>query len=385
MTVYKRTGAKSWAYSIDLDAADPKRPRAYKGRFATRKAAEAAERAALVAIERGTYVDPTTVTVSAYLDRWLDHVGSRVTRSTLARYREIARVHLVPAFGTTPLTKLQPLAIQAAYEAWLTEGRRDHRKGGLSARTVLHHHRILKQALRQAVRWRLIIANPADAVEPPRPVRVEMRSLDAPETATLLDHATGTRLYAPLLLSVATGLRRGELLALRWKDLDLDAATLRVERSLEIVRGQGTLAFKTPKTTKSRRVVVLPSVVVEALRAHRVTQVAERLAAGPAYDDGDLLFADQIGRPWHPDAFVSAFRKIVAKAKLGHVRLHDLRHSHATALLRAGVHPKIASERLGHATVGITLDLYSHASTAMQEDAAAKVDTALRAALGETR
>jgi integrase len=308
-----------------------------------------------------------------------DYAEVNVAAKMFERYAEIIRVHLVPALGHHRLTKLQPLHIQAYYSLALQSGRKDG-KGGLSAQTVIHHHRVLKDALHQAVRWRLLVRNPSDAVEPPRRKEREMQVLDDKQLGTLLKGAAGKSIYVPILLAVTTGMRRGEILGLRWSDIDLNAGTLAVCQSLEHTR-VGGLKFKQPKTRRSRRVVALPHFAVEALRKHRAAQGRTRLQAGSDYKDHDLVCARWDGSPRNPGAVTRAFAKLIADLGLTKVRFHDLRHSHATQLLREGIHPKVVSERLGHSTVGITLDTYSHVTPNMQEEAAKRIDVALRSAL----
>lgn len=206
-----------------------------------------------------------------------------------------------------------------------------------------------------------------------------MTVLDENQTAVLLEAARHTRLGIVVLLAVATGLRRGEILALRWQDVDLDRGVAHVRRSLEQLRGG--LNFKQPKTAKSRRTVALPSVAVEGLKHHRLEQKKERLAIGPAYQDQDLICARVHGTPMDPSEVTAGFARLIAGLDLPKIRLHDLRHGHATHLLAQGIHPKVVSERLGHSTIGITLDTYSHVMPGMQEEAAQKLDSALRAAI----
>jgi integrase len=227
--------------------------------------------------------------------------------------------------------------------------------------------------------WQLLPRNPADAVEPPRPARKEMAALDEKQTASLLQLARDTPLSIPILLAVTTGLRRGELLALRWEDLDLQAATLAVRRTLE--QTHGALTFKQPKTPKSRRVVAVPRLTIDALRSHRSEQAKNRLLLGAAYQDDGLICAKPDGRPVDPRSVSHAFAALIRRSGLRRVRFHDRRHSHATQLLAQGIHPKVVSERLGHSTVGITLDVYSHVLPSMQEEAARRIDVALCAAL----
>lgn len=258
----------------------------------------------------------------------------------------------------------------------------DDEPHGLSPQTVLHHHRVLREALGRAVKWQLLIRNPADAVEPPKAARREMRAISEAETAWLLEVAQGTRFYVPVLLAVTTGMRRGEFLALQWGDCDLSAGTVSVQRSIE--QTNSGLRYKSPKGRKGRRIVLL-QLAVDALREHQRLQVQQKQALGEAYQNGDRVFAREDGSMWPPDSFTADFARLAKKAGLQGVRLHDLRHSHATQLLSSGVHPKVVSERLGHSTVGITLDVYSHVLPGIQEDAARKLDIALRAAIDGRR
>jgi integrase len=204
-----------------------------------------------------------------------------------------------------------------------------------------------------------------------------MQVLDEEQTVDLLRDLGGTRLYLPVLLAVTTGMRRGEILGLHWREIDLGAGTVAVVQSLQNTR-RG-LVFREPKTSRSRRVVRLPQMTVDALRKHRKEQNELRLSLGNTYHDDDLVIADIAGRPWHPQAFSGACR--LRFQRLGvMIRFHDLRHTHATQLLRQGIHPKVVSERLGHASIGITMDTYSHVLPDMQEEAAERIDAVLRAA-----
>jgi integrase len=206
-----------------------------------------------------------------------------------------------------------------------------------------------------------------------------MQALDEHETAGLLSLFGETRLYVPVMLAVTTGLRRGEILGLRWSDLDLTEGVLTVVQSLE--QTKDGLRFKPPKTHRSRRSIALPAITLETLRSHRAKQAAEKLSLGTAYEGNDLVCPRPGGSPWPPDMLSTAFAAFVRRSGLRHFRFHDLRHSHASHLLRAGVHPKIVSERLGHSTVGITLDTYSHLLPGMQENAAQLIDASIRSAI----
>jgi integrase len=263
----------------------------------------------------------------------------------------------------------------------LATGHRDG-AGGLSARTVRHAHSILFAALRQAVRWQLLHRNPAEAVTPPSVTDREIAVFDDAQIGVLLNAARPTRLYVPIMVAVTTGLRRGEVLGLRWSDLDLAAGCLTVAQAIEQTRSKG-LTFKAPKTKHGRRTLSLPAVTIEALRSHKAVQAAERLALGLGKDEHGVVFTTVEGEPMNPRDTSQFFGRIVKRAGLPAVTFHGLRHSHLTALLRAGVHPKIASSRAGHASIAITMDTYSHVIPSMQDDLARGVDATIRKAMAQ--
>ncbi len=322
------------------------------------------------------------MTVADLLQRWLaDYAEERVSGRTLQRYEGTIRNHLIPAFGTLPLEDLQPAAIQTYYRRMQRSGGLDG--GALSPATVLQHHSILRCALARAVRWGLLAANPADRADPPRVQAHCIRVLDEEETRILLRALQGRSVYMPTLVAAGTGMRRGEILALRWSEVDLDRGELAVVRSLEQTRHG--LVFKAPKTRRSRRRIALPEFVVRGLRDHREhppaphCPVTPRRAGPSRADEHGLVFPRTGGRPWPPDSFSAEFARQLRLAGQPRVRFHDLRHAHASQLLRLGVHPKVVSERLGHSSVGITLDTYSHLLPGMQAEAAAKINGALGA------
>lgn len=329
----------------------------------------------LRALDTGTYAEPSRQTTGEYLRGWLAYrARPNVAASTFDRYEAIVRCQLIPALGHIRLTRLQASDVRAHYAQAVEAGRVDG-KGGLSPTTVLQHHRVLREALKHAVEDGLIAINPTDRVRGPQKRRREMPVLNQKETTRLLELADGTSLYVPIVLGASAGLRRGEVLGLRWRDVDLDAGTLAVTQSLETT-SQG-LQFKAPKTAKSRRLVPLPAFATAALREHRTHQAEARLRLGAAYNATDLVCSRADGGPWSPDSFSPRFAAFLARTDLPRIRFHDLRHSHATLLLKHGVHPKIVSERLGHSTVGLTLDTYSHVLPGLQAEAIAFVDEAL--------
>ena len=374
----RQRGKGSWAIVLDLGRdANGKRRQKWHAVHGTKRDAQRELTRLLHEMNTGAYVEPTRMQVRDYLEKWLAHARTKVAGKTYERYGQIVQQHLMPALGHHPLAKLQPLHIQQYYSDALENARLDD-KGGLSAQTVLHHHRVLHRALRQAVQWLLLARNPADAVEPPRPERKQIPTLDEREAAALLASLKDTQLYEPTLIALTTGMRRGELLALRWQDIDLDAGTVSVRQSLQQTREGVTV--KEPKSGKGRT-VALPAIAVQCLRRVKVKQAEMRLALGPAYQDSGLAFARTDGRMWEPNSFSSAFAAKVRRSGLPHVSFHALRHAHATILLKRGTNPKVVSERLGHARVGTTLDIYSHVLPGMQEEAAQRIDAALKGAI----
>ncbi len=240
--------------------------------------------------------------------------------------------------------------------------------------------RVLREALQQAVVWQLLGRNPADAVKPPKVERKPMKTYDLPQTAELLAAMRGTRFFIPVVLAVLCGLRRGEIAALRWGQVDLEKGQLAVIQSAE--QTKTGVRYKEPKTGRTRT-IALSAIVIEELRAHRIKQAQELLRLGLRATDTTFVCAREDGHALQPDTFTQDWDRKLAKTALPRIRFHDLRHAHATHLLSSGVHPKVASERLGHSKIGITLDLYSHVLPGMQEDAVARVDDALRAAINK--
>lgn len=368
---------KTWALIIDIGKdAQGKRRQQWITFHGTKREA-GTELARLITEQaNGTSVEPNRLTVGEYLQRWLqDYASMAVASQTFTRYDSVVRRHLIPALGGHKLGKLSPLHIQGYYRKALQGTRLDGKSGGLSARTVLQHHRILKEALGQAVKWRLIPNNPAAAVEPPRFNAREMATLTPQQAAVLVEASEGSPLQMPITLAVTTGMRRGEILGLQWKDIDWEGGTLQVRRSLE--PGKDAPRFKEPKTASGRRTVALPEIALEALRRHRIRQNEYRLKLGPDYaTECDLVCCQFDGTPLRNNV-TRDFSVLLKRAGLPRVRFHDLRHTHASLLLASGVHPKVVSERLGHASISITLQIYSHVLPTIQKEAAAKIDTAL--------
>jgi integrase len=370
-----------WAIILDVRDSTGTRKRRWHSFKGTKREAQVECARLISELQSGTAVDPSRMTVAAFLERWIEHMASQVSPRSHERYAEIARKNLAPLLGALALTKLRPEHISQAYAKALANGRRDG-CGGLSARTVTHMHRVLREALQQAFLWKSLARNPADAVKPPKVERKQMRVLDAAATAAMIEAARPYSAFMPILLGALCGLRRGEIAALRWRNVDLNAGQLAVVASVE-----QTKAGCREKETKSgrARTVALSITMVEELRSHRRRQAEALLAIGVRLTDDHHVVMQADGTALQPNSIGHAFAMFLQATKRPHIRFHDLRHSHATQMLAAGVHPKIASERLGHAKVGTTLDLYSHVLPGMQADAAARVDVAIRAALEQHR
>jgi integrase len=356
-----------WAILIDYGRnADGGRNRRWHSFAGTKRAAQL-EQARLIAeqLQKGNgAIAPERLTVADYLDQWLRHIRPRVSPKTFERYVSIVRANLVPALGTIRLSKLQPIAISTAYSDAL---------GRLAPRTVNHMHVVFNGALNQAVRWRLLPRNPCSDVDPPKVERGEMKVWTVDQITEAIDLSRSWCVHMPMVLAAFCGLRRGEIAALRWKHVDFARAQLSVTESAE--QTKAGVRYKAPKSGKGRT-VALPSMMVAALRAHRRHQAEELLQLGVRLTDDTFVCARKDGKPHQPQSITHAWVDFLASTKLPRIRFHDLRHSHATLMLRANVHPKIVSERLGHSKIAITLDTYSHVIPGMQQEAAAAIDAA---------
>jgi integrase len=372
-TVYKR-GTTS-TYVVDIGPDGGQRRQRSKGGFSTKRDALAALNQLQSSLASGSHVEPTKLTVAAYLrDEWLPSLRSTGKRATTLRSYEMhLRVHVEPHIGSERLQGVTGAKLNAFYGHLLASGR-SYGRGGLSAATVRRCHAMLHKAFADAVRWNRLIRNPADAADPPKQhgaAEAEMATWTAAELGRFLDQVRDDRLFALWLLLALSGMRRGEALGLRWEDADLAASRLSVTRALVAVGYD--VRVSEPKTRRGRRSIALDPATVAALHAWRVRQTEERLALGPAWIDTGLVFTRENGSHIHPDRATKVFDSHVRRSGLARIRLHDLRHTHATLALAAGFHPKVVSERLGHATVSLTLDVHSHAIPALQEDAAATV------------
>lgn len=367
-TITKRKDGR-WEGRYTVDTGKGVKRRVVYGK--TRK--EVADKLARAVADRadGLVFDDENMTVGEYLDKWLKgSVRGSVRESTFDRYEIAVRVHIEPALGRLKLKKLTPAHVQSFY--------RDRLDAGFAPASVNKLHVVLHKALKQAVDWRMIPRNVAEATKPPRPVaKEEMRTLTAQEVRRFLEAARGDRLEALYVLAVHAGMRQGELLALKWQDVDLENGTISVRRT--VTKSGGRLHFGEPKTKKSRRTIDLTSASVSALRSHLARQLEEMEILGDRYRDDGLVFTSEVGTLVNPTNLRRrSFAQLLQRARLPKsTRFHDLRHTCATLLFGRNVHPKQVQELLGHSNIAITLDTYSHVIPGMGERTARAMEDAL--------
>jgi len=365
-----------WEICLDTgqDPATGKRRRHFESVKGTKKTAQQRLAELLVSIEQGSYIKPKRITLGEWLGDWLSgYVKTNCSLRTLDGYQSIVRRHLIPSLGIIPLAHVQPQHIQRCYGVLL--------ETGLSGRTVLHIHRVLSQALNYAVRQGLLVRNPAEFADPPRARKPEMKTLMPQKVARLLSVAEDTPYYAIIYTAVKTGLRQAELLGLRWRDLDLDLASLSVTQVL--YKRKGVCQFKQPKSEHSRRRLDLTPSLALFLRDYRTKRQAEHLLLEKPLSEDDLVFGNVDGTPMDPGTLTHNFARIAHRAGLPGTRFHDLRHTFASLMLMAGIHPKVVTEALGHSSVAFTLDTYSHVVPSIQKAAAKRLDEVLEPELME--
>jgi len=359
--------------NLGVDPATGRRKQQWISVKGTKKDAEKKLAELLHQLDNGTFVKPGKLLFGDYLDRWLrDYCECNLAPNTAETYRWFIDCHIKPALGRIPLTQLKPEHLQRLYSDKLTAGRLDG-AGGLGNRSVRYIHTTVHRALKSAVKLGMISRNPADAVDIPKVVRREIRAMDETDIHIFLEYARSTPYYPLFYLAFFSGMRRSELLALRWSDIDLLLCQASVNRTLHQLHNR-EIIFSQPKTTKSRRLIALSPSTVAVLRKHQEAQHKLRQALGIPFSDNDLVFCKPDGSPLLPDSVTQAWRNLAKRAGLSGFRLHDARHSHASVMLKQGVHPKIVQERLGHASIQITLDTYSHLMPGLQELAARGFD-----------
>lgn len=326
-------------------------------------------------IQTGTYESPSRLTVGEWLDSWLkNYVSLSLRPTTWANYETQVRKHLKPHIGKKKLTQLRTGDLQKIYNLKVTDG--------LKPKTIKNIHNVIHSALEQAKKEGIITINPADAVILPKPGIKEMATLGVDEMKHFLAAAKNSKHYAAYLLELATGLRRGELLGLKWPDLDLKSGTVTVNRGLVRAKGQG-LIFQEPKTHYSRRTISIPLQVARELERHKAKQNIDKLELGKAYYNDNLVFCTKEGKPLDPSEFTRHFQRLLKAAGLPRLRFHDLRHTFATVSLQEGVSAKVIQEVLGHHSAAFTMQVYSHVTEKMKREATDKIGAVLNACIGE--
>lgn len=368
-----KRGDKTWVVRI-FQGRDENGKRRYANKtiHGTKKSAEKYLTAKLRDKDLGINIEPASESLDKYLEKWLESVvRSRVREATFDDYTYLLDRYVSPALGAIKLCDIRSIDIQKVYSDMLGEKE-------LSARTVRMTHAVLSSAMKQAVRWHMLPRNPCEFVDLPRMARKEMQALSPQEASEFLEAAKADKLGIVLSFALATGMRPEEYLALKWSDLDLQSGNATVRRTL-IWRKGGGWYFGEPKTSRSRRTVPVPKSLVTELTDHRRKQGETRLKKGADYQNNDLVFATSEGTPILLRNLVRRhFQPILTRAKLStSLRLYDLRHSCATLLLSAGENPKVVSERLGHASIVLTLDTYSHVLPSMQQAATEKLERIL--------
>ena len=402
-----------WMARVDLGWQDGKRCRkTLYGR--TKREVQDKLREMLHRTDQGLPLLPEQETVGAFVRRWLEFKKGELRPRSYESYEHLVRAHLLPGLERIRLAKLTPLDVSA----WF----RRHHAQGTGARTIQYARSVLRAALNQALRWGLVARNAAALSEAPRHEAREIQPLSPEQAKTLLASVVGHRLEALITVAVGLGLRRGEALGLRWRDVDLKAGTLSVRHTLERSKGSRaarqrlqaeraslrarlrgtadesirgrltaeldevkrrldtvspTVRLAKPKTARSRRTIMMPDVVAASLRAHRKRQLEERLTAGERWREAGFVFTTPIGTPIGTHSLHRVFKAMLRKAGLPDIRYHDLRHTAATLLLAQGVDPRTIMETLGHSQISLTLNTYAHVVPALQRQAAAKMDEIL--------
>ncbi|MDV2685175.1 site-specific integrase [Alkalihalophilus lindianensis] len=361
MPVYKDENAKKnkWYYALNYKENGKYKKKVKRG-FKTKKDAEAALVEAQDAFNKGTYIEPSKMLYSEFMESWLKDKKINVKKSTYNNYKYLLDSHLLPSLGHLELSKIGPRDIQSLYNE-IKENKI------LSDENLRKVHTIIKDSLSKAVKWEMIMKNPAELIDAPKVVKREVEVWNEDQIKAFLKAANGARYYYAFLMALTTGMRQGEILGLRWKDIDELNGTISIVQTLSH-RGQELSAGA--KTDAGNRRISIDQNTMNQLLALKKLYKLEKLSSGSVYEDFDLVIRTSVGTPLSPRNLLRSFYSIIEKANVPKIRFHDLRHTHASLMLKQGVNPKIVSERLGHANVRITLDTYSHLLPNLQKDTA---------------
>ncbi len=369
--IRKRTTKKGVTWQVVLEKgidSKGKRLRDYITVSGNKKDAERVLNEKLNELMKGCYIEPSQMTMEEHLNQWIEtYAKPNLAPTTVRGYLVNINNHTLPFIGPVPLQKLVPLQIQHMYDKLKAKN--------LSPRTIKYVHSTLREALQYAFKMQLIPRNPADFVTLPKQVKYKAKAYEESEAIHLLENAKDTDMEAPLHIAVGLGLRRGELLALRWSDINIETNQLSICQNLVHVNGE--YIFRQPKSEAGNRTIEMPSGLAIVLKKHRKKQLEDKLFFGSEYKDYDLVCCKHDGSPYNPGSFSHKFEQFLKKHELRQIRLHDLRHTNASLMLQYNVPAKVASQRLGHSTVSITLDLYSHVIGNLQAEAADKIDSGI--------
>lgn len=371
--IRKRNNAYQFTVELSRDPVTGKRKQKSKGGFKTKKDCQKAMQELIVQLEHGQYFELSNMLYSDYLSNWLsDYAKNNVAARTYKRYFDDIKRYIAPNLGHISLSKIKPLHIQEFYNYCINELK-------ISSTTTLHLHAIIHKSLSMAVKWQLININPADAVEKPKKAKTEFTVWDTEDADKVLDRIKDMTIYLPVLLSLTTGMRRGEVCGLKWDNVNLENKVIYIKKQLQKI--DGNLQLVHPKTKGSIRKIVLLDYIIPILKNERKKQLENKLLLGKEYKNENFVYQQVDGSPYDPEYVTRNFNRIINKVSkelnIKRIRFHDLRHTHATLLLKAGVNPKIVSERLGHSNISITLDTYTHVLPDMQKEAAEKLNNLL--------
>lgn len=384
MSLEIKKRGNSWTYVVDVgrNPATGKRKRKSKGGFKTKGECRAAASLILAELEKGTYFEIEKIIFEDYMKRYLKSVKPQIKEKTYRLYEYVTRVHLVPTFGQMELSKIKPLHIQDFYNKSLET---------LSGVTVRHFHNVLNMAFNQAIKWQIVNFNPCNSVEKPKIKKRQLTVWTAEQLIRFLDKVKNTTIYLPVLLATSTGMREAEICGLTWKCVDLDNRIIYVENQLQLISKK--LELVDLKTSGSNRNITISNSIVNILKDVYKKQTENRNYFKENYDRNDFVVCKDDGSPYNPEYISSNFKRVLYEYKhtvkindetkkmnlcdelqIPLIRFHDLRHTHATLLLKANTNPKVVAERLGHSTVKMTLDTYSHVLPSMQKEAADKLN-----------
>jgi integrase len=363
-SIIKRGSTYSIVYDLGYDKA-AKRKQKWESGFLTRKDAQSVLNERIYEIQTGSYIEPDRKTIGEHLAKWFaGYVQKNLALNTIKGYKVNIEKHIIPAIGHIQLMKLRPIEVQKFYDDLLASG--------LSATSVLYIHRVLHKALENAVKLQIIYRNVSDYVDLPKKKRYICRVLDENQVRELLNKCHGTEIYVAVLLAVSLGLRRGGVLGLRWDDIDFVNNIIAIRRTQVIL--EGNVIYAPVKSMKSNRDLLISDRIATILVTQKRWQEENKQFFGDAYQDNHLVICNEVGLPISASLLDKRFKRILVRNELPIIRFHDLRHTNATLMLKKGIPAKIASERLGHSTIGITLDLYSHVDNSMQKAAAEIID-----------